>query len=218
MASEAQQLSCGKETDPTTTSMDCLFWWKFRAQDDGKYEISLFDLEKKAWEQVVIDEYIPCKIVKGEPKASYAQPVGEELWVLLMEKAGTGHRELGHVEGFTKKPYWSYTLCQITSDTKVFDNEYIQHTGSIYLLNSPKPCFSSTHKYDTCGNDLRMYIRLQIYARAFSSPENGRTLKPIKSRLYPGTKYIDPRSYHEQKSCIVPIHIPANVIYNAMQT
>ena len=124
------------------------FWWKFWAQDDGKYEISLFDLEKKAWEQVIIDEYIPCKIVKGEPKASYAQPVGEEPWVLLMEKAGTGHRELVHVEGFTKKPYW--ILCQITSDTKVFDNKYIQHTGSIYQLNSPKPCFSSTHKYDTC--------------------------------------------------------------------
>ena len=71
------------------------FCGEFRSQDDGKYEISLFDLEKKAWEQVVIDEYIPCKLVKGEPKASYAQPVGEELWVLLMEKAGTGHRAMG---------------------------------------------------------------------------------------------------------------------------
>jgi len=103
--------------------------------DDGKYEISLFDLDKKAWEQVVIDEYIPCKLVKGEPKASYAQPVGEELWVLLMEKAiakfcgsygalagGSASWALSVLTGemdlvcYIKKPDGLWKLCRASKD------------------------------------------------------------------------------------------------------
>lgn len=55
--------------------------------EDGKYKIWLYDLAKNEWAPVVIDEFIPCKIVNGEPKPCFASPLGEELWVVLLEKA-----------------------------------------------------------------------------------------------------------------------------------
>lgn len=55
--------------------------------EDGKYQISLFDVEKMEWTPVIVDEFVPCKIRRGEPAPCFAEPLGEELWVLLLEKA-----------------------------------------------------------------------------------------------------------------------------------
>lgn len=55
--------------------------------EDGKYKIFLFDIEKMEWTPVIIDEFVPCKIEKHVPKPTFAAPLGEELWVLLLEKA-----------------------------------------------------------------------------------------------------------------------------------
>ena len=37
--------------------------------------------------EVIVDEFVPCKVGKGEPVPCFAEPLGEELWVLLLEKA-----------------------------------------------------------------------------------------------------------------------------------
>lgn len=55
--------------------------------EDGKYEVYLFDLEKDEWATVVVDEFLPCKISYGQPRPVFAEPLGEEIWVALLEKA-----------------------------------------------------------------------------------------------------------------------------------
>lgn len=41
--------------------------------------------EEGEWVWVEIDDYIPCKQGTKDPK--FAQPHGNELWVMLLEKA-----------------------------------------------------------------------------------------------------------------------------------
>eukprot|EP00438_Fugacium_kawagutii_P010148 Skav210168 [mRNA] locus=scaffold483:43403:52814:- [translate_table: standard] len=55
--------------------------------EDGKYKVFLFDVEKMEWSPVIVDEFVPCKIRKNEPVPCFAEPLGDELWVLLLEKA-----------------------------------------------------------------------------------------------------------------------------------
>ncbi len=57
---------------------------------EGRYQFNLFDYSKGSWVVVEIDDYIPCY-----PKSAYAempiprfsQPNGNEIWILLIEKA-----------------------------------------------------------------------------------------------------------------------------------
>lgn len=55
----------------------------------GKYTVRLFDKfpEKPGgkWVKVTVDDWIPCK--SGTNKPLFAQPHGDEAWVLLLEKA-----------------------------------------------------------------------------------------------------------------------------------
>jgi|EP01047_Picozoa_sp_COSAG01_P023578 hypothetical protein len=51
----------------------------------GRYCLRLFNGQTEEWENVVVDDYIPCK--KGTNKPIFAQPHGNELWVMLLEKA-----------------------------------------------------------------------------------------------------------------------------------
>jgi len=55
--------------------------------EDGKYEVYLYDLEKDEWATVVVDEFLPCNIKYGQPRPVFAEPLGEEIWVALLEKA-----------------------------------------------------------------------------------------------------------------------------------
>ena len=55
--------------------------------EDGKYQIWLYDLYEKKWVQVEIDEFLPCTIESGRPVPTFARPLGNELWVMLIEKA-----------------------------------------------------------------------------------------------------------------------------------
>ena len=55
--------------------------------EDGKYGVWLYDLQAKKWEKIIVDEYIPCCTVKGEVTPFSVRPTGEELWVMLLEKA-----------------------------------------------------------------------------------------------------------------------------------
>ncbi|CAK9022310.1 unnamed protein product [Durusdinium trenchii] len=54
---------------------------------DGKYDVYLWDLEKEEWVAVTIDEFLPCNISCGQPMPAFAKPLGEEIWVPLLEKA-----------------------------------------------------------------------------------------------------------------------------------
>ena len=55
--------------------------------EDGKYTVKLFHIEKKEWVKVVIDEFVPCTSKDGILQPCCAQPLGEEIWVVLLEKA-----------------------------------------------------------------------------------------------------------------------------------
>ena len=55
--------------------------------EDGKYRVWLFDIYEKRWTQVEVDEFLPCEIKDGRPIPTFARPLGNELWVLLLEKA-----------------------------------------------------------------------------------------------------------------------------------
>uniref|UniRef100_A0A0G4G111 Calpain catalytic domain-containing protein n=1 Tax=Chromera velia CCMP2878 TaxID=1169474 RepID=A0A0G4G111_9ALVE len=57
---------------------------------EGRYEMQLYDVTKKAWVSFTIDDHIPCEemkwwMKKGRPR--FAKPVGNELWCMLLEKA-----------------------------------------------------------------------------------------------------------------------------------
>lgn len=41
---------------------------------------------------MVVDEFLPCKIRYGEPRPVFAEPLGEEIWVALLERLGTTSR------------------------------------------------------------------------------------------------------------------------------
>merc|ERR1719162_1649122 len=53
-------------------------------QPDGKYTLNIFNAKNKAWEAVVIDDFIPLG-PDGQPLM--AKPQDNEMWVLLAEKA-----------------------------------------------------------------------------------------------------------------------------------
>ncbi|CAE7309837.1 CAPN1 [Symbiodinium natans] len=55
--------------------------------EDGKYEVRLYDLEKEDWVEIVIDEFVPCNTGSGTPTPTFSKPLGEEVWVQLLEKA-----------------------------------------------------------------------------------------------------------------------------------
>lgn len=51
----------------------------------GRYVVHLYDGGNKRWEKVVVDDYIP--VHQGTKKPYFTAPVGNELWVFLLEKA-----------------------------------------------------------------------------------------------------------------------------------
>lgn len=54
---------------------------------EGKYHIRIFDPCARRWNWVAVDDYIPYVIKGQELKPLAAQPINNELWVLLLEKA-----------------------------------------------------------------------------------------------------------------------------------
>eukprot|EP01083_Nonionella_stella_P056574 148888_1 len=63
----------------------------FEYSTRGKYSIKLYDLRigKQKRETIVIDDFIPCISAHGDGQVQplFSKPKGNELWVLLMEKA-----------------------------------------------------------------------------------------------------------------------------------
>ena len=51
----------------------------------GKYSIRLYDGRAKKWTLVTVDDNLP--LLKGSTSLLFAQPKGQELWVVLIEKA-----------------------------------------------------------------------------------------------------------------------------------
>jgi len=54
---------------------------------DGKYTVKLYHLDKKEWVKVTVDEFVPCMSQNGMLEPACARPLGEEIWVPLLEKA-----------------------------------------------------------------------------------------------------------------------------------
>lgn len=54
----------------------------------GKFsEVKLYHLDKKEWVKVTVDEFVPCMSQNGMLEPACARPLGEEIWVPLLEKA-----------------------------------------------------------------------------------------------------------------------------------
>jgi hypothetical protein len=92
-------------------AVESLFCGTEKATPDGKYTIRLFDLDKRQWEAITIDDHIPCtyendfskvpftlradgvKVYDGSvpPKRKlkplFAVPNGNQMWAALLEKA-----------------------------------------------------------------------------------------------------------------------------------
>ena len=56
-----------------------------RYNSRGKYTVRLFDGQTGRWTHVSVDEYLPVK--KKDGRLLFAQPKGNELWVVIIEKA-----------------------------------------------------------------------------------------------------------------------------------
>lgn len=59
-------------------------------EEEGKYEIKLFDVIKKDYITVIIDDFVPCKCknwwdLTAEP--IFSSPFQNIVWTLLLEKA-----------------------------------------------------------------------------------------------------------------------------------
>ena len=56
---------------------------------DGKYTISLYDVQTSSWTKQIIDDLIPCREdwFDEELAPIFSKPKDSELWVLLLEKA-----------------------------------------------------------------------------------------------------------------------------------
>lgn len=50
-------------------------------------EVKLYHLDKKEWVKVTVDEFVPCMSQNGMLEPACARPLGEEIWVPLLEKA-----------------------------------------------------------------------------------------------------------------------------------
>jgi len=51
----------------------------------GRYSLKLYDIENSRWVTIHVDDLIPCDVSTKKPV--FASPNGDELWVLLVEKA-----------------------------------------------------------------------------------------------------------------------------------
>eukprot|EP01084_Bolivina_argentea_P151301 264109_1 len=77
-------------------------FYSFEKNERHKYYIKLYDARKniRQFKKIYIDDYIPCHIDSERP--IFAKPKGNELWVLLLEKAfakfmgSYGNLEGGH--------------------------------------------------------------------------------------------------------------------------
>eukprot|EP00995_Heteronema_vittatum_P005895 NODE_192_length_1663_cov_367.282528_g130_i0.p1 GENE.NODE_192_length_1663_cov_367.282528_g130_i0~~NODE_192_length_1663_cov_367.282528_g130_i0.p1 ORF type:complete len:434 (-),score=113.49 NODE_192_length_1663_cov_367.282528_g130_i0:280-1581(-) len=51
----------------------------------GKYTVRIYDKPEEKWVEVSVDDLVPCAEASGRPL--FAQPHGNEMWVMLYEKA-----------------------------------------------------------------------------------------------------------------------------------
>lgn len=62
-----------------------------RANPTGKYRLRLYDGQRQRWENIIIDDHIPCDGAAyerdGTCKPMFSQPNGNELYAMLLEKA-----------------------------------------------------------------------------------------------------------------------------------
>ncbi|CAE7619947.1 Capn15 [Symbiodinium sp. CCMP2592] len=79
-------LSCLSSLADYPNRIKALFPSK-QLNEEGKYVVWLFDIGTEAWTETTVDEFIPCNIKHGVAVPTFATPMGEEIWVQLIEKA-----------------------------------------------------------------------------------------------------------------------------------
>ncbi|CAE7362609.1 Capn15 [Symbiodinium microadriaticum] len=80
-------LSCLSSLADYPSRIKALFPSSRQLNEEGKYVVQLFDIGTEAWTETTVDEFIPCNIKNGVAVPTFAKPLGEEIWVQLIEKA-----------------------------------------------------------------------------------------------------------------------------------
>ncbi|CAE7386954.1 Lmf1 [Symbiodinium sp. CCMP2456] len=80
-------LSCLCSLADYPSRIKSLFPSSRQLNEEGKYVVQLFDIGTEAWTETTVNEFIPCNIKNGVAVPTFAKPLGEEIWVQLIEKA-----------------------------------------------------------------------------------------------------------------------------------
>ena len=90
------------------------------------------------WATVVVDEFLPCKISYGQPRPVFAEPLGEEIWVALLETLGSFGSQNGYDNPWSPRPPGYHE-----NPWKSIQNPFKIHSKSIQipLFHIVSPCF-----------------------------------------------------------------------------
>jgi len=104
----------------------------------GKYKIRMFDSKNKKWEVITVDDQIP---VDSSGRTKYSHSVGNELWVIILEKAyaklNGGYKKIGG-GGWMGDVLTAFTGCKNIS---LSQNKDKQWTGNGKKMESAVDLF-----------------------------------------------------------------------------
>ena len=137
----------------------------------GKYTVKIFDGVKRKWEHVTVDDRIPCKKSSGRP--AFAKPNGDELWVMIYEKAFAkfcgsyqnlkGGHELWAFEALTGEEVLSFSR----RGAEV-ENLWTRMDLVHYPKDDNRRAIGLRKRPDDCHADVAMFHVLRQYLRARS--------------------------------------------------
>ena len=137
----------------------------------GKYTVKIFDGVQQRWEHVTVDDRIPCKKATGRP--AFARPNGDELWVMVYEKAFAkfcgsyqnlkGGHELWAFEALTGQAVLSFSRrgAEVENLWTRLDLVHYPKEGNRRAIGLRK-------RPDDCRADVEMFRVLRTYLRARS--------------------------------------------------
>ena len=108
-----------------------------RISDDGCYHLNFYDVSSKSWIVLEIDDFIPCheqKWWQASARPLFAQPNGNELYILLLEKAFAKYSGKSYAKlnlGFEPFAWMHLTGCE---DQQAWcRNDESQNAGTWFL-------------------------------------------------------------------------------------
>lgn len=127
----------------------------------GKYHMRLYNAKADKWETVVIDDYVPCK----NKKPMFTKPKGNEMWVLLLEKAFAKYvGDYADLEGGMTLWAMEAMTGDIVSHFEVIQDKW-QKMKLVHLENkeNKRKCALEDVEGEThSSDDVRPHLRLHL--------------------------------------------------------